>query len=392
MSKTAEVSVRCNRRIQSLIAASITLISASLFGTALTHAASVPFWQVEWNKTVEAASKEGQVNVYMYVAWGNAIEEANVFQKAFPAIRLSLVTGGPSQLAQRVMAERRANKYLVDVLNVGFSASRMLFDQKMLDPLKSALILPEVVDESKWWQGKHHYLDPEKQYAFRYVGAPQYGSISYNTKLVKEDEFKSLWDFVNPKWKGKIIARDITRTGPGSGAMRFFYYHPKIGPEFIKRLFGQMDVTVFRDIRQGIDWLANGKYAVCFFCGSEIYKAANQGLPVDTFGPMKEGAGLVSSYGGLVIPKSVPHPNATKVFVNWFLSREGQTTLQKALSSGQEESPDSLRIDIPKDGIPADNRRRDGVDYMDLDSREEWMQRDDYVNLVRGMISKSSKP
>jgi ABC-type Fe3+ transport system substrate-binding protein len=106
---------------------------------------------------------------------------------------------------------------------------------------------------------------------------------------------------------------------------------------------------------------------------------------------MKEGAGLVSGYGALVIPKAAPHPSATKVFVNWLLSREGQLTLQKALSGSQEESPDSLRIDIPKDEIPADNRRRDGIDYMDLDSREEWMQRDGYVNLVKSTMGKSSK-
>ena len=67
-------------------------------------------------------------------------------------------------------------------------------------------------------------------------------------------------------------------------------------------------------------------------------------------------------------------------------------TLQRTLSGGQEEPPDSLRIDIPKDDIPADNRRRDGVEYMDLDSREEWMQRDGYMNLVRDIMSKSSKP
>ena len=106
---------------------------------------------------------------------------------------------------------------------------------------------------------------------------------------------------------------------------------------------------------------------------------------------MKEGAGLVSGYGALVLPKSPPHPSAAKVFVNWLLSREGQLTLQKALSGSQEEPPDSLRIDIPKDDIPADNRRRDGIDYMDLDSREEWMQRDGYVKLVQSILGKGSK-
>jgi spermidine/putrescine-binding protein len=99
---------------------------------------------------------------------------------------------------------------------------------------------------------------------------------------------------------------------PGNGAMRFFYNSPKIGQEFIKRLYGQMKVTLFRDGRVGVDWLANGKYAICFFCASDVYKAASQGLPVDSFGPMKEGAGLVSGYGALVIPKSAPTPMQLK--------------------------------------------------------------------------------
>jgi len=33
----------------------------------------------------------------------------------------------------------------------------------------------------------------------------------------------------------------------------------------------------------------------------------------------------------LAIIKDPPHPNATRVFINWFLSREGQATYQKAL-------------------------------------------------------------
>jgi ABC-type Fe3+ transport system substrate-binding protein len=380
-----------DRRSKFLTAALLTLILIGFRGTPLTFAASVLSSQAEWSRTVEAAAKEGQVNVYMYATCGNTIQNATVFQKAFPNIRLSLVTGNVPDLSQRIMAERRAGKYLADVIVIGVNVSRELLQAKMPDPVKPALILPEVVDESKWWRSKHLYADPENQFIFKFSGNPQYGSISYNTKLAREDDFKSIWDFVNPKWKGKIIARDVTPPGPGNGAMRFFYDSPKIGQEFIKRLYGQMDITLFRDGRVGVDWLANWKYAICFFCASDVYKAASQGLPVDVFGPMKEGGGLVSGYGALVIPKVAPHPSATKVFVNWLLSREGQLTLQKALSGSQEEPPDSLRIDIPKDEIPADNRRRDGIDYMDLDSREEWMQRDGYVNLVKSTMAKNPK-
>ena len=246
----------------------------------------------------------------------------------------------------------------------------------MLDPIKPALVLPEVLDESKWWQGKHHYADAEKQYVLRFVGSPQYGSIYYNSNLVKPGEIKSIWEFLNPKWKGKVGARDIRQPGPGNGAMRFFYYSPKIGPEFIKRLFGQMDVTLFRETRQGVDWLANGKFAICFFCSAdEVRKANAQGLPVDTFGAMSEGAGLVSLYGTIVLPTNAPHPNAARVFINWFLSRDGQLALQRELNKTGLGGVDSLRIDIPKDDVTAEEVRNPKVDYLDLDARKEWLER-----------------
>ena len=165
-------------------------------------------------------------------------------------------------------------------------------------------MLPEITDVTKWYQGKHHYADPENQYIFSYVGTATYGSVSYNTKLVDVKDFKSYWDLLNPKWKGKIISRDVRVPGPGSGNARLFYYLPDVGPSFIRKLYGEMDTTLFRDYRQGSDWLAVGKAAICFFCEVDVSK--QQGLPVDTFGPgvFKEGAGLVQQFGTLGVGQS----------------------------------------------------------------------------------------
>jgi len=41
--------------------------------------------------------------------------------------------------------------------------------------------------------------------------------------------------------------------------------------------------------------------------------------------------------------------------------------LQRALAKTSDEAPDSLRIDIPKDDVPAENKRMDGMKYLDLD-------------------------
>ena len=97
-----------------------------------------------------------------------------------------------------------------------------------------------------------------------------------------------------------------------------------------------MDVTLFRDFRQSVDWLAGGKFSICFFC-SDIDKAKLQGLSVDEFAVvLKEGAALHTQYGTLGLLNQAPNPNAAKVFINWFLSREGQRTLQKTLSKSAE--------------------------------------------------------
>ena len=347
-------------------------------------------WQEEWEKTLAAAKKEGQVNIYIS-GWG-AVIESGVFQKAFPEIKVTAVFGKGAQIAQRILSERRAGRYIADVVSDGINPNLTTFHaNKMLDPVKPALILPEVVDESKWWRGKHHYADPEGQYVFRYVGMPQSGSAYYHTRLVNPDEFKSVWDFLNPKWKGKIESRDFRDPGPGNGAMRFFYYNPDIGPNFLRRLFGEMEIAMFRDLRQGTDWLASGRFAICFGCGSDVDIAKSQGLPVDEFGPMKEGLGLVSQYGTLALLNKSPHPNAARVFINWFLSRHGQIALQKAVAKTGEGGPDSMRIDIPKDDVPMRDRRRDNINYMDLDSRQEWLDRRPILKLFEESLAEAGK-
>jgi len=344
-------------------------------------------WQVEWEKVVKAAKKEGQVTVYVHSTYAPALE-SGAFQKAFPDIQLVLVSGVELQLERRFMAERRAGKSLADVFMVGVLRSYDFYQAKLLEPIKAALVLPEVVDESKWWQKTHHYADPEKAYLFRYVGSAQLGQIHYNTRFVSPKEFNSFWDFLNPKWKGKIEARDIRAPGTGGSAIRLFYYNPEIGPEFVRRLFSETDMTLFRDRRQGLDWLATGKFAICFWCEG-VEKGKQQGLPLESFGLMKEGAALSAGQGFLTLVNQAPHPNAAKVFVNWFLSREGQLNFQKALTQAEEGGPDSLRTDIPKDDVLPKSRRLEGVKYLDTDNQRDAMK--PVMKLVEETLSAAEK-
>ncbi len=272
----------------------------------------------------------------------------------------------------KVMAEQRANKYIPDVaLGAPGAMYNTLYRAKALQPLRPALILPGVTDPTKWWQNKHRYVDPEGEYIFVYQSSLYGPSISYNTKLVNSDEFKSVWDFLRPKWKGKIAAL-LPRANYVSTALLFMYHHPQMGPKFIEGLYGNMDVALFSDFRLGTDWLARGKYPLCFLC--RLRRAVEQGLPVAQINPyqIKEKPGIGAGNGSAGLVKNHPHPNASKVFINWYLSREGQIAFKRANTDSSDEDVGSLREDLPLDILPPLARRRTDIEYVDI-SRHDWM-------------------
>lgn len=326
-------------------------------------------WQIEWDKTVEGAKREGQVVIYH----GSDLDRTfGEFHKKYPEIRVVSVTGGtgPGGLSQRIMTEQRADKFLGDVYVLGATTAYMvLYKGKAFDSIRNALILPEVTDESKWLDGQHKYIDEEGQYILSFNGefSPYY---AYNTKIVDpRRDFTSYQDLLNPKWKGKMVALDPTWGGPVASALRFIYYHPELGPSFLRRLLGEMEITPSRDTRQIVTWLATGKYAISLFTvvsRTGLDDAKRQGLAVDWFGPkaFREGAILSAGSGNVMLMRKAPHPNAACVAINWLLSREGQTVYQKV------HAADSRRLDIPKNDVPPEKRRVEGVRYVETDVPE----------------------
>jgi iron(III) transport system substrate-binding protein len=335
---------------------------------ACLHQAARADWKSEWEKTLAAAKKEGRVNLYIG-RYGQPQLIAE-FSKEFPDIKPVSVNGSGNQLALRILAEARAGKPIADLYSGGANSSyTLLYKGRVLAPVPPALMLPEVVDPSKWYTGKLAYTDAERQYIFVYIANPGRGSISYHTSLVNPADFKSHWDLINPKWKGKIGSQPLTETGLGA-SLQFFYYNPEIGPEWIRKLYSTMEVT-FGDRHVLVDWLAKGKLALCIGCrGTE--RAKTQGLPVADFDDSiwKEAQGLTTGGGSLSLVKGAPHPNAAKVFVNWFLSRRGQIALQSSNDLYGEPPPNSRRIDIPKDGLLPENRMVDGRSYIDISGPE----------------------
>lgn len=349
-------------------------------------------WQGVWERTVAGAKKEGKLSLYLYQGDGELEAVAQAFQKRYPEIAVTAVTGRGNQLGPRIMAERRAGRYLADVYIGGPTTPYTVFYRaKVLDPVSLAFILPEVADGSKWWEGRHHYIDPESKYIFVFVGSASGSYVSYNSKLVNPNEFNSYWDLVQPKWRGKILSKDPKVSGSQRIGVRILYYLPEVGPEFLRRLYGDMGIVLTQEIRQATDWLANGKFSICFFC-SEIRKAKRQGLPVDEFNTTrwKETQAIsAGSTGSVALLNQAPHPNAARLFINWLLSKEGQIVYQKVANT-PINSEESMRIDIPKETIPLEDRRLEGVEYMLFD-RPEFMDMKPIYELLDRALAERKK-
>jgi len=310
------------RKISSAWSACLVLLPAAVF--AQTGGAR----NLEWEKILEAARKEGKVAVSIPTSAELRKQFESGFQKAFPGIELELNAARGSANVNKIAEEQNSGVRTID-LHIGGTTSIItgLLAPNFLDPVMPAMVLPEVKDPKHWWGG-HIWADSAKRYVYSFT-AYMTETIWYNSSLVKPEEIASWNHLLDPKWKGKIVILD-PRT-PGSGESNWAFLLRTKGEEFLARLAAQ-EMMVGRNLRQLAEQVARGKYLVSIGVSYYTYLPfIKAGLPVKSISNIKEGYYAGTGSGNLAVLKNPPHPNATKVFVNWLLSREGQTAVTKAL-------------------------------------------------------------
>jgi iron(III) transport system substrate-binding protein len=341
-------------------------------------------WTAEWERTVKAAEQEGEINYYSLGEIGFLSE----FEKRFPRIKVRVSQGKGNDLLTRIMAERRGGRFIADVVRIGNTSPYALYQAKALQPIAPAFILPEVKDESKWWSGKHQYVDAEGKYILVPVGSVSVNMAAYNSELVLPQELGSFWDLLQEKWRAKIVVMDPRYGGYGRSSARTVFYHPQLGGEFLRRLFSEQIVMVSRDYSQAINWVAQKRFSILLFGnGDDILHAKGQGLPINVAdtGAWKEGGMLEPGAFTVAWVDRAPHPNASKVFINWLLSREGQLAVQR--DGGIN---DSLRLDIAKNEVRPMARRKEGAKYM-VTWKAEWMDAEPMQKIVNQALAKSGR-
>jgi ABC-type Fe3+ transport system substrate-binding protein len=229
-------------------------------------------------------------------------------------VKPQYVRDNPPEQLQKVMAEARSGRMVVDVLeSTGLEV-----------PVRAANInqpfwSPETEAYGKEHTDPEHYWSPTR---FSYLGA------CYNTNLVKPGDLpKSFQDLLDPKWKGKIAWSSTV-----IGAMLFItgvrnFMGEEKAREYLTKLATQNVAPIASANRVVVDRVMAGEYALCLdaFLHHPII-SARKGAPVAPL-PLDPVLTVVSS---VMLPKSSPHPHAAMLFIDYLLSKEGQAKLQGA--------------------------------------------------------------
>lgn len=271
-----------------------------------------------WSQIEAAANKEGSVTVYALttIPPDQVSRFQEIWNKDYPKIKVDLTTGlQPADVVAKVTTEQEAKAYTGDVAQLGGTTSRQLDRTGALD----GFIPPAVQDAGAKWR-----VDPVLDQARKGTllgGTLNYVPIWANTKLVKpEDEPKTHNDLTDPKWKGKILWQ--VPWSSGYGWNEYYLSKKYYGQEWVTKMQAQ-NVVFGANSNEGQNQLARGEYALSLGnSGADLAgRLIKAGQPLkaiwtDDF--------VYGSANGFSLLKGAPHPNAAKVFINWWFTETGQ--------------------------------------------------------------------
>lgn len=283
-----------------------------------------------WQQVIEAAKKEGKLVLYTATLGSLALKAVIQAFEAKYGIKVELLEARASEIRERVRIEQAAGRFVGDIHHNGATTTWLMLRDSNFQPhggIPNAknIVAPYAADENR-------------------VPAEiiSYGLL-INRNLVKPaDEPKSWKDLLDAKWTGKILADDTRALG--GGAVFFVVMYDTFGKEFHEKLAAQKPVFA-RDIPNSQRRVARGEFPLYFpFSLQDV--ARLKGLPVKPIMP-QEGRPYVRFE--LATLKNAPHPNAARLFMNFYLEPEQQLIYANAgynpvIGGVVERAPEDIRL------------------------------------------------
>ena len=258
-----------------------------------------------------AALKEGEVVWYSTLIVNQIVRPlAEAFEKKYPGIKVRYSRASSTDTALKIRNEARARRIQADLFD-GSNTVFLLEDANLVAEYRprSAANYPDNMRDTKGlWTATCLF----------------YWTAAYNTNLVSDaDAPKTYADLLNPRWKGKIAwTYDQTPGGPPG-----FIYNilstmgQDAGMAYLKKFAENQPVSIPAAQRVVLDKVVSGEYPLSvMILNYHTVISQRQGAPVKwiKMEPLIELMSLTS------IVKDGPHPNATRLFVEFMHSDEGQ--------------------------------------------------------------------
>ena len=335
--------------------------------TATSTPTAEELFDQEWVELAAAAKQEGELTILLGSSNSRSQRPiADAFGAKF-GVTVSIQGGGSSSLYDRVLAERAAGQFNVDIGMINArSALLRMHAAGGLAPIDELIIHPEVLDRDAWVNGGPIFYDEERRFIIVYSSQVQEGGHAfwYNTNTYTEEEIAAIetpFDYFDEQWKGQLSFESVDER-EGIRYMTDAWLMPELGPDWVRSFLTEADITFSnREIVTG--WLTGGRYPIRPIArpgDTDLNQLARGGLPIKEARLPRDG-GTLRLGGGCCIwyADQAPHPNAAKLWVNWYLSKEGQTMLH----TRPDQSTQSMRVDIPVLNVRPEAQRKPGSFY-----------------------------
>jgi iron(III) transport system substrate-binding protein len=337
-------------------------------GTAPTSASSGPTAPSDWNAILDAAKREGEVQCACPPRPDYTRLLKDSFERDHPGIRLEASPATLPDIWARVEKEQDAGQYLWDIYQFGPTIEMFaLKDKGRFESFRDYLVGPDIGDESAWEGGwDAAFLDLEKRYVFAYWSNVS-SVITVNRELLPNAQIRTLDDLLNPEYRGKLVWQDPRGGGQGVALLTGAYYYR--GRDAVKQLLVDQQPMLVRGNGEVTEQVLRGGRPISIGAVSEDtlgqYQQAGVKLNLEDIALDDMPAANNSGQAPAVF-KQPPHPNATKVFVNWLLSKPTQELLARELKNN------STRKDVPPSVTP--RQPKPGVQYFHTQTEEAMTQ------------------
>ena len=253
---------------------------------------------------VEAAKKEGEVMFYGAITVNSSKAIGDAFEKKY-GIKLQHWRGDATELINRALAEARAGKPAFDV-TLGNEVVMTTLDQKKLFA---------VFDPPAAKGYPKQFLDPDKRMTpWRVL---PYG-LNYNHQMLKAEEAPKIWeDLLAPKWKRKF---GMANPGIHVTTLQFVINLDKLlGAKWLNVVEGwaKQEPRLGRSLADTIQPLTSGEVPVAIGYIKDKFQYPG---PIEYVRMNK----YLASLSFAAINRQAPHPNAARLFTDFFLGAESQ--------------------------------------------------------------------